>query len=390
MGCDITILHKHDLDISSIEKLAIDLHNRLGISIEYGYYASKEYNALLGNDLDEGFIVIGYLKSEPFIQKYILTDEKFQKKQLLEKFGDALYEITEYWNYENGVPDQKRIDVEKIENKIAEYDLEGSSSHLFIYNDVVSNGWVYYSRWWHFCDTIQNKYIFEEDNYQQFRQKIMKITHQLGGNKAYFVNDQCRHLKGVGQGDEMYYGWDELEHYINSIETLTVVSVSKVVLDYQYKYNVIGKKQDTLAFVDDFEDLIFANSSSSKDEMTEKMHSEFTISKETEIKHLCWSALERIYKYNYTLLEVCEVINVTPEQIELHRQSYEEISNLKKFYISKNNFSDLEQDKFQKDFGYGVTTISYYSKKEIDFTDKEEKSFLLKNGLPKLLARFGF
>lgn len=63
MGCDISILHKHNLDISDVEKLAIDLHNRLGISIEYGYNASKEYNGLLETNLEDGFISLGYLKA---------------------------------------------------------------------------------------------------------------------------------------------------------------------------------------------------------------------------------------------------------------------------------------------------------------------------------------
>lgn len=256
MGCDISILNKHNLDISSVEKLAIDLHNRLGISIEYGYHASKEYNDLLGNNLEEGFIVLGYLKSEPFIQKYTLFDEIFQQKQLYQKFGDALFDMKEYWIYWDNMPEKKIIEQEKIDIKITQYFIDGSDSYFWIHDDLVSGSWAYYSQWWYFCDTIQNKHIFDEERYQDYRKKIMNFTLKLGGNKAYFVNDQCEFLGGVGGGDEMYYSWDELENYINSVETLNVVSISKIVLDYQYKYNVINKKQNTLAFVDDFEDLI--------------------------------------------------------------------------------------------------------------------------------------
>lgn len=46
----------NNLNKSSVVSIAIDLHNRSGISIEYGYHASKEYNHLSGNNLEEGFI----------------------------------------------------------------------------------------------------------------------------------------------------------------------------------------------------------------------------------------------------------------------------------------------------------------------------------------------
>lgn len=320
MGCDITILHKHNLDLSSIEKLAIDLHNRLNISIEYGYHASQEYNALLGNNLEEGFISLGYLKSEPFIQKYTLIDERFQQKQLHEKFGDALYEMREYWIYWDNMPEKKIVEQEKIDNKIAEYDLNGSDSQLSIFDNIISNRWVYYSGWWHFCNTIQNKYIFDEEYYQKFRKKIMKVTQQLGGNKAYFVNDQCEHLKGVGGGDEIYYSWNELENYINSRETLEVVSISNVVLDSNYQYEVINKKQDKLAFVDDFEDIDNLEKNDFRDELTEKMHTEFTISEEKELEIKIKFALENMKDFSYSFERIFELYGITESQIEDYKK----------------------------------------------------------------------
>ncbi len=56
MGCDVSILSKHNLNILNVETLAIDLSNRLGFTIEYGYYAVAEYNELLQNGLQESFI----------------------------------------------------------------------------------------------------------------------------------------------------------------------------------------------------------------------------------------------------------------------------------------------------------------------------------------------
>jgi len=267
MGCDISILSKHNLDIDNVEALAIDISNRFGFSIEFGYYSIDDYNKLLGNDLNEAFVSLGIIDKKPFIKKYILTDEKFQQKQLHQKYGDALFKMKEYWfwydfeRYNDEMPNIEKIELEKREIEIAEYHLDnhaetGESSYMYIHNEIVSSDLHYYTRWWNFCGTIQSREYFDDEYYQNFRKSVMKDTLLLGGNKAYFVNDQCRHLKGVGGGEEMYYNWEDLEKFIQSRETLELVSISKTVLDKQYRIEVRDKKENTLAFFDDFEDLL--------------------------------------------------------------------------------------------------------------------------------------
>lgn len=260
MGCDISILSKHNLNISNVETLAIDLSNRFGFTIEYGYHAHKEYNKLLENDLSQGYVSLGLIDKKPFVKKYKLTDEKYQKKQLYEKFGDTFFELKEYKYVEYGV--QLTIEQKKKDLQIADYFLEIYSETsdytcLTIHNEVVVNDLHhYYSRWWTFCETIQLRDYFDDDYFQNFRISVMKDTVLLGGEKAYFVNDQCEHLGGVGQGSENEYNWQELENYINSIESLEVISISKTVLDINYQLDVKNKKANTLAFFDDFEDLL--------------------------------------------------------------------------------------------------------------------------------------
>jgi len=77
----------------------------------------------------------------------------------------------------------------------------------------------------------------------------------LGGDKAYYVNDQCEHLGGVGQGEEMEYTWDALEEYIDSQEKLEVLSISKIRTDKAYQREIKAINHRNLAFYDDFEDL---------------------------------------------------------------------------------------------------------------------------------------
>lgn len=263
MGCDISILSKHNLNISNVETLAIDLSNRFGFTIEYGYYANADYNELLQNGLKEDFISLGLIEKQPFIKKYKLIDEKFQQKQLYKKFGESLFDKKEYWWWydDDEMPSQERIAEEKKEFHITNYFLDihsetAESSYLTIYDEIVSSDLHYYSRWWSFCDTIQLRDNFENRYFQNFRKLVMKDTLLLGGEKAYFVNDQCNHLKGVGQGSENEYNWQELEKYISSIESLEVVSISKTVLDAHYQLDIRNRKQNTLAFFDDFEDLL--------------------------------------------------------------------------------------------------------------------------------------
>ena len=52
MGCDISILSKHNLNITNVETLAIDLAERLNLNIDYGYQAIKDFNGLLNDDFE--------------------------------------------------------------------------------------------------------------------------------------------------------------------------------------------------------------------------------------------------------------------------------------------------------------------------------------------------
>ncbi len=61
-----------------------------------------------------------------------------------------------------------------------------------------------------------------------------------------------------------------------------------------------------------------------------------------------------------------------------------------KIRISKRFFTSQELGTFKEEHGYDVTEISYACSKEIDFSEPDEKEFLLKYGTPKILARFGY
>nr|DAK36971.1 MAG TPA: Enterococcin [Caudoviricetes sp.] len=61
-----------------------------------------------------------------------------------------------------------------------------------------------------------------------------------------------------------------------------------------------------------------------------------------------------------------------------------------KIFISARFFTQEELQEFKNRHGYEVTEISYACKEEIDFSQPEEKEFLMKYGTPRILARFGY
>jgi hypothetical protein len=65
----------------------------------------------------------------------------------------------------------------------------------------------------------------------------------------------------------------------------------------------------------------------SKEELTTKMHSEFTISKETEIKHLCFTALNDILNYGYAIQEVSKIYGVSVDQIKQHKPEFDKLNS---------------------------------------------------------------
>lgn len=62
--------------------------------------------------------------------------------------------------------------------------------------------------------------------------------------------------------------------------------------------------------------------------------------------------------------------------------------SIKKYYISERFFTKEELQLFEETHKGKITEISYASYFEIDFSDKEEKDFLMKKGYPMIQARF--
>lgn len=64
---------------------------------------------------------------------------------------------------------------------------------------------------------------------------------------------------------------------------------------------------------------------------------------------------------------------------------------LEKIFISARFFTPKELQEFEEKHGYKVTEVWYMcSTGEIDCSEPEEKEFIMKYGIPRILARFGY
>jgi hypothetical protein len=59
-----------------------------------------------------------------------------------------------------------------------------------------------------------------------------------------------------------------------------------------------------------------------KEELTEKMHSEFSVTKSTDIKHIVFSAIACMRDLDYSIEKVCKIYSITEQDINKHKKEF--------------------------------------------------------------------
>lgn len=261
MGRDVVSLSRHNLDVSSFETLAKDISNRIQFNIEYGYWANENYSKMLNTPCQDGFTKLG---SEIFNPNrdtiYRLCDENYQEKLLYEKYGDELFSMKEY-NYGDEISlTQSEIEELKSEIYIINFELCSEITgtvFCIIGENFLRNKFDYFLGWWGFCGTLIDEcYDYHIPDFIKYRKNMMRYCKLFGGNKIYYLDDQSDYLKGIGQGDEFEYYWIELIKEIYKRANNDVVSISKIILNHNFKRKLAFNKEFPLVFFDDFKDLI--------------------------------------------------------------------------------------------------------------------------------------
>lgn len=260
MGRDVTALSRHNLDVSSIEALAKDISNRIQYNVEYGYWAYEDYSKMLNIPYQSDFTVLGTAIFNPNRDTiYRLIDDKYQDRELLARYGDELFSMKNYIFSSEEILKQEEID--ELKEEILQYNIDLTSpitdnDFCTIGKHLLINNFDYYSRWWDFCSVIiEEDYLDNSLHFLKYRKKMMFYSKLFGGDKIFYIDDQSNYLKGIGQGDELDYTWDELEKIIYERVNNEVVSISEVMLDYRVKDTLALNREFPLAFIDDFKDL---------------------------------------------------------------------------------------------------------------------------------------
>lgn len=59
-----------------------------------------------------------------------------------------------------------------------------------------------------------------------------------------------------------------------------------------------------------------------KEELTTKMHNELRVSEKDDLKHRCFSALECMNDFDYSIEDAAEIYNVTIFEINKYRSAF--------------------------------------------------------------------
>lgn len=235
MSADAHFLHKHNLDISTIENLAKDLSKRLKVNVKYGFYAYPEDmlplydNPLLKTATEhDGVTILETIKHPEAKETLLLTEDSFLEKRLYEKHGDDIVYTKEFQKAfacykEKFDHTHSMLRTYKSDRKQLCYDVEGDENSkygsMFIHKHYLDNSLFDYYDWRQLTnrvlgtelDNIEDAYSFTE-----FRFNLMHSVLKLGGDTVYVVpfGGGDNNFEGIGEGEEWEMEWTSIQETI--------------------------------------------------------------------------------------------------------------------------------------------------------------------------------
>lgn len=259
MGRYLTPISKHNLDLSSLANLANDLSQRLEINIEYGYYNHADLGKLYSTNSHNKFNVLGTALFAPKAEAFYLTDLRFLERELYKLMGRSFFSSKAYLH----AHDKTSITETEIDKRIA--DVENSYIELWYSNDENRIAIIYkeclnceffsFSRWGVFLDAVLEKSYNCEEEVKSFRRNMKHTVQKTGGDKVFYVRDECEKLGGIGQTGEGELPWEEVESIICKQFGDNLIDLSRFHTDEAYRNTVKAIDKNEIIFVDDFSDL---------------------------------------------------------------------------------------------------------------------------------------
>lgn len=263
MGHDIQPIARHALNTQQVELLARDLSKRLQINIRFGYgCGGKEHLlGLLGRPAGEHFRVLGEYTVDPDAGFYRLTDDDYLSKEVVGKFGPDIMQDKRFWpDYYEEWPVGETLEMVKLNLTWNTYERYGPehATKLTINNELYTDHFSYYSRWWQLCHSFQEGEFYELEVFMKFRKDLLARMRKLGGDTMYYLDDQSSVMKGIGQGEEGYMTWPAFEEFVIAKAGDLLLDIPRYFEDPQYKALIQSRREAeyALVFVDDFRDIL--------------------------------------------------------------------------------------------------------------------------------------
>lgn len=281
MSRDITTLANTDLPIKNERKLMEELSSRFNANVYLGFITGYNWTANNFNTfLSQGLIdpsahepnVEAYLLDvleTPGTTKFInLIVEDYEHYYLYEKYGDDVATCKELED-EFGVGAENNI--RYIKNVLEEFPRYSFCFDKFccdIYKESIEVGPDhFFGGWLYFYAIISRELEEVQENYQHLLDLMntnRTAIKKLGGNCAYYFDDQGNYTGNVGQGNEWSMTWQEIhqnfnsgkagKHQINLVDALTdedyFLDIRRELIEYPRDHSV---------FYDDFREIKLDN-----------------------------------------------------------------------------------------------------------------------------------
>lgn len=153
MSKSTSTLANHNLDTSSLEKLATDIATRLGVSVAYGYQDYFDYEKFQENP-EYNYVILGKVSAPNSKKKYSLIDTKYQYKNFIEKYG--VLELEKPYFASN---DYRKQEILEAQNAIEFLLEEDNYTQATIYRETIDL-WLEESVEWHY---FQEFFIYKQD-----------------------------------------------------------------------------------------------------------------------------------------------------------------------------------------------------------------------------------
>jgi hypothetical protein len=269
MGRDITILGQHKLPFNDVNSLMQKLSDTFNANLYYGFESYinldehlEKINWPPPEDPDEDDIsayLLSKIEKDISLPNALLLNDDYMYTWLYNKFGDEAGNLPEFKKTWTQSPEQNNKFIQDFMNDPKFFEFIVNDYKLNIYKESICPSInMNYMRWWGFFSLVLHDDRADEREYLlKSMNRIKELVKLVGGNSAYYLDDQSNVLQGIGCMNEIDMDWGRIE---SEIETLVgkekIINLRKVLVDESYRKYIqeISKENETdfPAFYDDF------------------------------------------------------------------------------------------------------------------------------------------